>query len=80
VESDAPGVLYTNYKSSCVFGEMLVGKPILAGDSDTKQLDIIFDLVGTPTESTMPGWRSLPGAEGLSPRARPPTISQRFRE
>jgi serine/threonine-protein kinase BUR1 len=59
---------------------MLVGKPILSGDSDVKQLEIIFDLVGSPTEENMPGWRLLPGAEGLSPRARPPTLSQRFRE
>lgn len=64
----------------CVFGEMLVGKPILSGDSDVKQLDIIFDLVGSPTEENMPGWRQLPGAEGLNPRPRPPTLSQRFRE
>lgn len=65
---------------SCVFGEMLLGKPILAGDSDSKQLDIIFDLVGSPTDDNMPGWRSLPGAEGLNPRPRPSTLSQRFRE
>ncbi|KAI9746526.1 MAG: serine/threonine protein kinase, CMGC, CDC2/CDK sub [Claussenomyces sp. TS43310] len=64
----------------CVFGEMLIGRPILAGDSDPKQLDIIFDLMGSPTEENMPGWRSLPGAEGLTPRPRPSTISQRFRE
>lgn len=59
---------------------MLVGKPILAGDSDAKQLDIIFDLVGNPTEENMPGWQSLPGAEGLNPRFRPPTLAARFRE
>ena len=71
--------LVTNY-FSCVFGEMLIGKPILAGDSDSNQLKIIFDLVGTPTEETMPGWKSLPGAEGLSIQPRPPTLPQRFRE
>jgi serine/threonine-protein kinase BUR1 len=59
---------------------MLVGKPILAGDSDQKQLQIIFDLVGTPTEENMPGWRQLPGAEGMMIPSKPPTLSQRFRE
>lgn len=59
---------------------MLTGKPILAGESDNHQLDIIFDLVGTPTDQTMPGWRQLPGAEGLMPRPRPPSLPQRFRE
>lgn len=59
---------------------MLVGKPILAGESDNHQLEIIFDLCGTPTESTMPGWKSLPGAEVLEPRPRPGNLSHRFRE
>ncbi|KAH6684383.1 kinase-like domain-containing protein [Halenospora varia] len=66
----------------CVFGEMLVGKPILAGDSDTNQMNIIFDLVGTPTEENMPGWSQLPGAQLFKPpaRPRPSTVYQRFRE
>ncbi|KAK3325623.1 kinase-like domain-containing protein [Apodospora peruviana] len=64
----------------CVFGEMLVGKPILAGESDIHQLEIIFDLCGTPTDETMPGWKQLPGAEALKSRARPGNLSQRFRE
>ncbi|TVY19083.1 Serine/threonine-protein kinase bur1, partial [Lachnellula arida] len=63
----------------CVFGEMLVGKPILSGDSDPNQLKIIFDLVGTPTEETMPGWKSLPGAEGLSFPTKSSTLWPRFR-
>jgi serine/threonine-protein kinase BUR1 len=59
---------------------MLVGKPILAGDSDQNQLKIIFDLVGSPNEETMPGWKSFPNAEGLNVPVRPPTLFQRFRE
>ncbi|CZT06117.1 hypothetical protein WAI453_005194 [Rhynchosporium graminicola] len=63
----------------CVFGEMLVGKPILSGDSDPNQLKIIFDLMGTPTEENMPDFRSLPGAEGLSIPPHPSTLAQRFK-
>lgn len=66
----------------CVFGEMLIGKPILAGDSDANQLKIIFDLVGTPTNDTMPNWRSLPGAELYNVASFPQTtgtLSQNFR-
>lgn len=66
--------------SRCVFGEMLIGKPILAGDSDVRQLEIIFDLMGSPTEETMPGWRSLPGAEGMTIRVRQSTLASRFKE
>lgn len=49
----------------CVFGEMFRGKPILAGSSDLNQAQLIFSLVGTPTEENMPGWSSLPGCEGI---------------
>lgn len=49
----------------CVFGEMFKGKPILAGNSDLNQAQLIFSLVGTPTEENMPGWSSLPGCEGV---------------
>ncbi|KFZ07685.1 hypothetical protein V502_09831 [Pseudogymnoascus sp. VKM F-4520 (FW-2644)] len=64
----------------CVFGEMLVGRPILSGESDARQLEIIFELVGSPTEESMPGWRALPGAQGLQPPHKGPTIAQRFKE
>ncbi|KAK4177194.1 putative serine/threonine-protein kinase bur-1 [Triangularia setosa] len=64
----------------CVFGEMLVGRPILTGESDGHQLELIFDLCGTPTNETMPGWKTLPGAEVLSPRPRQGNLGQRFRE
>ncbi|PHH62171.1 hypothetical protein CDD81_7365 [Ophiocordyceps australis] len=64
----------------CVFGEMLVGKPILAGDSDSHQLELIWDLMGVPTEDTMPGWKQLPGGDHLSPRPRPGNLQTRFRE
>ncbi|PLB51776.1 putative CDK9 [Aspergillus steynii IBT 23096] len=49
----------------CVFGEMFKGKPILAGSSDLNQAQLIFNLVGAPTEENMPGWSSLPGCEGV---------------
>lgn len=65
----------------CVFGEMFKGRPILAGNSDLNQTQMIFDLVGSPTEENMPGWSSLPGCEGVqSLKARPPTLAQVFRE
>ncbi|RAL05666.1 CDC2/CDK family serine/threonine-protein kinase [Aspergillus ibericus CBS 121593] len=49
----------------CVFGEMFKGKPILAGNNDLNQAQLIFDLVGSPTEESMPGWTLLPGCEGV---------------
>ena len=41
---------------------MFKRKPILTGQSDLHQAQIIFDMVGNPTEETMPGWSNLPGA------------------
>ncbi|MCJ1337449.1 serine/threonine protein kinase, CMGC, CDC2/CDK sub [Bachmanniomyces sp. S44760] len=65
----------------CVFGEMFKGRPILAGNTDLNQAQMIFDLVGAPTEETMPGWSSLPGCEGITSFApRVSTLSQVFRE
>ncbi|KAI9683193.1 MAG: serine/threonine protein kinase, CMGC, CDC2/CDK sub [Trizodia sp. TS-e1964] len=64
----------------CVFGEMFTGRPILQGNSDLGQINMIFDLVGTPTEQNMPGWSSLPGCEGVkSFKERPNTLAQTFR-
>ncbi|KAF3479585.1 CMGC/CDK protein kinase [Arthroderma uncinatum] len=51
--------------AGCVFGEMFKGKPILAGSSDLNQAQLIFNLVGSPTEENMPGWSALPGAEPI---------------
>ena len=44
---------------------MFKGKPILAGSSDLNQIQLIFNLVGAPTDENMPGWRALPGCEGV---------------
>ncbi|KAL6704557.1 serine/threonine protein kinase, CMGC, CDC2/CDK subfamily [Coniothyrium glycines] len=67
--------------AGCVFGEMFKRKPILAGQSDLHQAQIIFELVGSPNDQSMPGWRDLPGAEPI--RNFPPStgsIAARFRE
>ena len=48
----------------CVFGEMFERKPILEGKTDVDQCVKIFQLVGSPNESSMPGWDELPGCEG----------------
>ncbi|KAK4921265.1 serine/threonine protein kinase, CMGC, CDC2/CDK subfamily [Elasticomyces elasticus] len=48
----------------CIFGEMFELKPILEGRTDVDQCHRIFALVGSPTETTMPGWTDLAGCEG----------------
>lgn len=49
----------------CVFAELLrgYGSPLFSGDGDLNQLTKIFDVLGTPTETTYPGLSSLPDWE-----------------
>jgi serine/threonine-protein kinase BUR1 len=60
---------------------MFKRKPILTGSSDLNQLQIIFDLVGSPTDDNMPGWSRLPGCDGVKEFApRTGNLPQAFRE
>jgi serine/threonine protein kinase len=38
----------------CIFGELVKHKPILPGNSETEQLDLIFKLLGTPNSRIAP--------------------------
>jgi serine/threonine-protein kinase BUR1 len=64
----------------CVFGEMFKRRPILQGRSDADQGQLIFQLVGPPTEEKMPGFDTLPGAKTvvLGPYTR--TLETTFKE
>lgn len=67
--------------AGCVFGEMFKRKPILAGQSDLHQAQIIFELIGSPNDQNMPGWNDLPGAESIRQfSSSPGSIAARFRE
>ncbi|THU86232.1 Pkinase-domain-containing protein [Dendrothele bispora CBS 962.96] len=44
----------------CIFAELMLRTPYLAGDSDINQLDTIFRALGTPTEQEWPGHTKLP--------------------
>lgn len=60
---------------------MFKGKPILAGNSDLNQMQLIFNLVGTPTDENMPGYSSLPGVDKVKSFGnRPGNLSHVFKE
>jgi len=44
----------------CVFAEMLCGKPFFPGVCEVNQLFEIFNKLGTPNDSTWPGFSALP--------------------
>lgn len=53
--------------------------PILMGKSDLNQAQIIWDLVGTPNDTNMPGWNSLPGPDGIKEwDPKPGNLEQKF--
>lgn len=67
--------------AGCVFGEMFKRKPILAGKTDLNQAQIIFELIGSPTEENMPGWSELPGCDGVKSFGNHPgNLRDQFRE
>ncbi|KAI7867739.1 kinase-like domain-containing protein [Spinellus fusiger] len=43
----------------CIFAELMLRTPYVAGDSDVDQLTKIFHALGTPTETDWPGMSSL---------------------
>lgn len=50
----------------CILGELLDYKPLLAGSDELKQLEKIFELLGSPNERIWPGVNRLPHvASGL---------------
>ena len=55
----------------CIFGELLGHKPLMAGRSELNQLQLIVDLLGTPSEQIWPGYSSLPGTKNLKLKHQP---------
>lgn len=49
----------------CIFGEFLRNQVLIQGTSEMEQVKKIFKLMGTPDETTWPGWRQLSGARNV---------------
>lgn len=49
----------------CVLGEIFIRRPILMGSSDANQLDLIWQLCGSPSGETWPDYDTLPGLDGI---------------
>merc|ERR1712217_647430 len=65
----APDVLMGSRKYStpvdiwsvgCIFSEMVNGRPLFPGNTDTDQLQKIFKIMGTPSEQSWPTIAELP--------------------
>ena len=53
------------WSAGCILGELLLGQPLLAGQTDAQQFALMVELLGWPG-SMWPGWRELPAAQALS--------------
>merc|ERR1712232_268385 len=55
---------YTTYVDvwsvGCIFAELFLRRPLFTGKSDLHQLIVIYEVTGTPTEESWPGYDSLP--------------------
>ena len=40
--------------AGCILGELLIHKPLLPGRSEIHQIELIIDMLGTPTEQIWP--------------------------
>ncbi|XP_020800658.1 cyclin-dependent kinase 10 [Drosophila serrata] len=50
----------------CILGELLLGKPLLPGNSEIGQLNMIIDLLGAPSESIWPGFSDMPALQNFT--------------
>ncbi|GAA0139560.1 non-receptor serine/threonine protein kinase [Lithospermum erythrorhizon] len=48
----------------CIMAELLSKGPLFNGKSELDQIDKIFRTLGTPNDTTWPGYSKLPGAKG----------------
>ncbi|KNE59560.1 CMGC/CDK protein kinase [Allomyces macrogynus ATCC 38327] len=75
--------LYTiaidNWSIGCIFGELVINAPLVPGKTEMDQIDLIFQLIGSPTEEAWPEWTQLPQAKVLSlPTDIPSNLSVKF--
>ncbi|KAK9369770.1 kinase-like domain-containing protein [Lipomyces kononenkoae] len=53
------------WSTGCIMGELVCRKPLLPGESEKQQIDLIVDLLGAPNERIWPGFRTLPLARNF---------------
>ncbi|KAH3685418.1 hypothetical protein WICPIJ_003603 [Wickerhamomyces pijperi] len=76
------GTAVDMWSAGCVFGEMFEKRPIMKGDTDINQGYRIFEMVGWPTQQSMPGYSTFPLAGKFNKPAseKPPLLKSRFLE
>ncbi|XP_071056987.1 cyclin-dependent kinase 10 isoform X1 [Onthophagus taurus] len=67
------------WAAGCILGELLGHKPLLPGRSEIQQLELIVDLLGTPSDAIWPGFSNLPALQNYTLKQQPyNNLKQRF--
>lgn len=67
------------WAAGCILGELLGHKPLLPGRSEIQQLELIVDLLGTPSDAIWPGFSDLPALQNYTLKQQPyNNLKQRF--
>ncbi|GAA5834238.1 hypothetical protein JCM3766R1_004497 [Sporobolomyces carnicolor] len=56
------------WAAGCIFAELMLRVPFMAGESDMEQLQTIFNALGTPTEKDWPGFTKLSSSLKFEPK------------
>ncbi|GAB0096257.1 cyclin-dependent kinase 10 [Sergentomyia squamirostris] len=68
-----------NWAVGCILGELLGHKPLLPGTTEIGQLELIVELLGTPSDSIWPEFSSLPAVQNFTLKQQPyNNIKQKF--
>lgn len=59
------------WATGCILGELLAHKPLMPGVSEISQIELIIDLLGTPSETIWPDFSSLPAVQNFTLKAQP---------
>ncbi|XP_072941030.1 cyclin-dependent kinase 10 [Epargyreus clarus] len=67
------------WAAGCILGELLANKPLLPGRTEIEQLELIVDLLGTPSDAIWPDFSSLPALQNFTLKQQPyNNLKQRF--
>ncbi|XP_065074861.1 cyclin-dependent kinase 10 [Ochlerotatus camptorhynchus] len=59
------------WATGCILGELLAHKPLMPGLSEISQIELIIDLLGTPSETIWPDFSSLPAVQNFTLKSQP---------
>lgn len=59
------------WSAACIMCEMKLGKPLIMGDCEIHQIFKIFQMFGTPSETSWPGISKLPDYKKTFPKYHP---------